>query len=183
MIQKDEIYDQFVIDGSACNDIVINGTKATLNGVPNYPILNADYKLKVCNYNDRGDNSTIGFLGPDVIGEDKRSYLRFWRTEPGMTRVPLIDTSGNSLDEFYAPEDPIVEEGICKKRFGSVSLDTTYSKYYMQAKIEGPLTVSGERKGYCYAYAFNPIHFTYDFGDGACQFSVSMSTNRTTSNG
>jgi hypothetical protein len=37
--------------------------------------------------------------------------------------------------------------------------------------------VNGAQADFCYAYAFNPIDFKYDYDDGPCDISVSNLAN------
>ena len=175
---KDDIYDQFVINGTDCNDIVIDGKEATLNDVANYPKITVEYKLKICNYNDYDGASAIAFNDP--VKEKNRSGLRFWRNRSGKIREALIGKNNDEIDvtlnKTYTGTVDAITEGTCRKEVGSVLLDTTFAESYMQAKVEGRLLLPEEEtvtNKYCYAYAFNPIKLRYDYGDGECKFTVS----------
>ena len=159
------------INGVPCSDLVINGTEAIKDGVPNYPSVTIDYNLKICNYNDvdmRFAQSTI-----DSTGEvDHKSYMQFWYTAPdenGVTEKIFFE------DHFYNNTEEIFASKSCKKESGSVEVSTLTSRFYMQSSLQGPLSISDASAfdKFCYAYSFNPVEFTYDYGDPKCVMSVS----------
>ena len=77
------------------------------------------------------------------------------------------------MNEEYGVNSPPIEEGFCTKDTGSAKLDTSFSKYYLEASVSGKLTIPGKDSSACYAYSFNPLDFKYDYGDGECKFTVS----------
>ena len=102
--------------------------------------------------------------------------MKFWKTRPikngnGFTKDFFVE------EYFSGGNSNPIPEGDCKKRLGNAKLDTTFSTFYMEAKVEGPLVLNTGvelPENYCYAYSFQPIQFTYDYGDGKCNFEVSM---------
>ena len=77
------------------------------------------------------------------------------------------------MNEEYGVNSPSIEEGVCTKDTGSAKLDTSFSKYYLEASVSGKLTIPGKDSSACYAYSFNPLDFKYNYGDGECKFTVS----------
>ena len=77
------------------------------------------------------------------------------------------------MNEEYGVNSPSIEEGFCTKDTGSAKLDTSFSKYYLEASVSGKLTIPGKDSSACYAYSFNPLDFKYNYGDGECKFTVS----------
>ena len=141
-----------------CSDYVVD-TK----GGTQYPSVDVEYSTKVCNYNDF----------PIKYGEDKLNELKFWYTVPdkdstnGRNQTFLVDENLNDKNLNGVQLHP----GQCVEEKGTKQLSTTRSEYYMSAILNAPHDETED--GYCYAYAFNPIHLKYDYGDKPCDVTVS----------
>ena len=82
-------------------------------------------------------------------------------------------TKDFKVNEEYGVNSLPIKEGLCMKETGSAKLDTSFSKYYLEASVNGKLTIPGQDSSYCYAYSYNPLDFKYNYGDGECKFTVS----------
>jgi hypothetical protein len=158
-----------------CSSLVVNGTEATKDGVANYPVINATYDIKICNYND-----VMMSFAPtkvdNVTGEEEfRTYLQFWYTEPVPNAMDSF-TKQYIIDKKFTPSiHGSLAAGSCQEGSGKVELQTSQLKHYMQASIQGPLSTNATFDDrFCYAYAFRPIEFEYEYGDPTCEMSVSI---------
>ncbi len=108
--------------------------------------------------------------------EEYRSYIQFWYSETATDENGKFYLKRNYLvqEQFSRKSDVGLGAGMCEEAKGDVYINTGQLKHFMQASIQGPLlgNESYEDK-YCYAYAFNPIEFEYDYGDPPCEMSVS----------
>ena len=133
-----------------CNSLKINGTKAALEGFPDVQVR---YTLKSCNYNI-GQDLKIGTL----------SNQKFYHPGPQST----IYEEGN-IGTVLTPGDCVTQSAL-------ETLGTDRASYYIQSQLQGPSTINGNpvASGFCYAYAFYPVHFKYDYGLGPCKVSASV---------
>ena len=158
------------VNGKDCNEFIVNGTSASNDG---YPEVDVQYTMKICNYND----FTMAFAPDFPTGNDvyePRSYLDFWYTIPVnevRTKVFYKSTRKYNTKSDISSLAP----GECAGGQGEEKLDTSTARHYMKAIVNG-----AHKAGFCYAYAFNPIDFKYDYDDGPCDVSVSNSANKET---
>lgn len=155
---------------------MINGTEATQDGLMSYPVLKAEYKLQICNYNAYNGTSVLNF-GAET---PPRSFLKLWRSEPISNRTSDSTQSVSTLyvNKTYQPAEEGIEEGYCREIIDVEYLDSSYFRYYMEASLNGPLDIGipnvNEDEEFCDAYSSDPIEFGYDYGDGKCEFEVSI---------
>ena len=120
------------------------------------------YTLKICNFNDYAME-----FAPIKDGL-YRSYLKFW----------YVNSQQNFIvDKFYdnVQSPNILGPQVCQKAKSEIQIPTTTSTFYMETLVQGNLQTS-EPGAFCYAYAFNPIEFVYDYGDPPCVMTVSSFT-------
>lgn len=141
-------------NGVDCSDYVVDTKNGTM-----YPKVEVQYSTKLCNYND----FDIKFKPLNKNGKE-RSYLKFWSF--------LSETQNKTfhVNAGYDDRSDILEPGRCVEKSGTQKLLTTTYRHYMNAVLNAA-PVSGS--GYCYANAYNPINFKYDYGDAKCDVSVS----------
>ncbi len=166
------------IDGEPCSSLVVNGTEATKDGVANYPSVNISYTIKICNFNDADMNFAPTRTNSNTGEEEIRSYLQFWYTAPTVTENEPAPARQDIVDEAFTNTADVLQEGLCKKVKGTLEVSTTISKFFMQANVQGPLSIADTNATlddkFCYAYSFNPIELQYDYGDPTCEMSVSI---------
>ena len=119
------------------------------------------YTLKICNFND----NTMGFAS--IVNNLHRSHLKFWSTAPGSISKNYIENK--VYDNLKNPT--MLGTKVCQKATGKIQMSTTTSNFYMEALVQGKLQTS-KSGAFCYAYAFNPIEFVYDYGDPPCVMTV-----------
>ena len=129
-----------------------------------YPTVTMKYTLKICNFND----NPMGFAS--IVNNLHRSYLKFWSTTPGSTSKNYIENE--VYDNVKNPT--MLGTKACQKATSKIQMSTTTSNFYMEALVQGKLQTSnpGDASSFCYAYAFNPIEFVYDYGDPPCVMTV-----------
>lgn len=109
-----------------------------------------------------------------------RSFMQFYWNDPNVAANEGIGIQGKSMiyEKYYDSSSDGVEEGICEKKIDSAELDSSISRFYIEASINGPLENTGleltQKDQWCYAYSFHPIEFEYDYDDGKCYFEVSV---------
>lgn len=127
--------------------------------------------MEICNYNDndmtfkRAKGST-----------EPSSFLKFWYPDPQdgkvyIEREEYCDDAG--CTGKTNPATSLEPNSCLSATQSSTEIQTTYSNFYLQAKMQGPLIASGVENKFCYAYAFEPINLKYDYGDGPCSMHVS----------
>ena len=137
-----------------CNSLRINGTKAALEGFPDVQVR---YTLKSCNYNTGQDLKIV-----------QPSNQKFYHPTSSNGPQNVIYEEGNV--------GTVLTPGDCVTRTALEILGTERASYYMQSQLQGPSTINGNPvdSGFCYAYAFYPVDFKYDYGLGPCEVSVSL---------
>lgn len=130
-----------------------------------------DYSMEICNYN----NDDMKFSRAKGSTEPS-SFLKFWYPDPRavdnkvfLQKKEYCDDDGCTL----GTSSTIKRNSCLSVPQTSEKLETTYSNFYLQAKMQGPLDTSGVENKFCYAYAFEPINLKYDYGDGPCNMEVS----------
>ena len=152
-----------------CRDIVINGTEATLGGVENYPNVTFDYSMDICNYNLHDMTLSRG-----RSDDGSTNYMKFWYPDPWHDRH----------DRTYIEEEEFCDSDDCggaitlktKECFSvpkkSITVKTSNTDYFFETQLQGSLVSPGTDKS-CYAYAYEPISFGFDYGDEPCEMEVS----------
>ena len=121
--------------------------------------------MDICNYND----SPMTFKrAKDSL--EPSSFLKFWYPDPQegkifFEKLEVDDAPGSSV--------PLKANDCLSAKLSPATIKTTYSTFYLQAKMQGPLIAQGVQNKFCYAYAYEPINLTYDYGNGPCNMSVS----------
>lgn len=124
--------------------------------------------MEICNYNDydmtfkRANGST-----------EPSSFLKFWYPDPQDGKVYIEREEYCDVDGCLAKPSRIKSNSCFSISEKSVDVETTYSNFFLQTKMQGPLTAPDVENKFCYAYAFEPINLKYDYGDGPCNMEVS----------
>ena len=144
----------------------------------NYPSVNISYTIKICNFND-ADMNFAPTRTNSVTGEEQiRSYLQFWYTAPSPIENETAPARQYIVNRAFTNATDVLQEGLCQKVKGTAEVSTTVSKFFMQANVQGPLSIADTNATlddkFCYAYSFNPIELQYDYGDPTCEMSVSI---------
>ena len=136
-----------------CNSLRINGTKAALEGFPDVQVR---YTLKSCNYNTGQDLKIV-----------QPSNQKFYH--PTFNGLQNVMYEEGNIGTVLTPGD-------CVTKTALETLNTDRASYYIQSQLQGPSTINGNpvASGFCYAYAFNPVDFKYDYGLEPCEVSVSV---------
>lgn len=173
------------IDGNTvdCGDIVVNGTAATAGGVDNYPDVTLDYSMELCNYNDY----PMEFSRSQSSEDGESNYMLFWFNDPWPDRTYIEEERFCEIGQACGEAVRLEKQTCLSIPQKSVTTTTRRSEYFMQAQLHGPLVDenTGGRvdDGFCYAYAFDPISFRYDYGDGECLVNTEISCKVVDSNG
>lgn len=152
---------------------MVNGTAATAGGVDNYPDVTLDYSMELCNYNDY----PMEFSRSQSSEDGESNYMLFWFNDPWPDRTYIEEERFCEIGQACGEAVRLEKQTCLSIPQKSVTTTTSRSEYFMQAQLHGPLVDenTGGRvdDGFCYAYAFDPISFRYDYGDGECLVNVS----------
>ena len=122
--------------------------------------------MEICNYN----NDDMKFRRAKDSPTEPSSYLKFYYPDPQEGQVFLENVE---INDNQGSETILKPNSCLTTKSSSAEIQTTYSNFYLQAKMQGPLDASGVQNKFCYAYAFEPINLKYDYGDGPCNMEVS----------
>lgn len=103
--------------------------------------------------------------------------MLFWFNDPWPDRTYIEEKRFCEIGQACGEAVRLEKQTCLSIPQRSVTTTTRRSEYFMQAQLNGPLVDknTGGRvdDGFCYAYAFDPISFRYDYGDGECLVNVS----------
>ncbi len=146
-----------------CSSYEVNGVEAALKG---YPDVDITYTFKFCNYNDMGTDINL-VPPPQSLGGLQTYNAELYSTKPGTRRKEFM---------FQQSFDQTLGQGVCEEISSTATVNTSRSKLFQKAVLQGPQMSEGSKVvgGYCFAYAFNMIDFKYDYGLGECKVHVSL---------
>lgn len=125
--------------------------------------------MDICNYND--SPMTFKRAKDDTSSS---TFLKFWYPDPEWTKIFIKKEKFCDIDGCTKkPSSLGINECLSAK--SSAEIQTTRSNFFLKTRMQGPLDAKDEdgQNKFCYAYAYEPIELTYDYGDGPCNMSVS----------